>query len=406
MSAVRARCRRDLLAAARATAISAAIALTSGGTIALVPAGAAHAQAPSSGELPLRLLPTGDIGGLLAVDVTVDAASGRERGRWLIDTGSSRHLVSPAFARRHGLAERGRVAADTAFGRVAGPQVELPELALGPLLMGGATALVLDLRPLAGTVADEVDGVLGAPLLDTVTLELDLVRWTVRVGGDALARCPDGWDSLALERRRGVPVLALSVDGGPTERALLDTGNAAALVRIDGDDAPPRTGVPLPGLAAVLARAGRVALGALERTDVPVAHLRAPALRSALPPDVAALAGVALLDGARVQIGLAQRRLCVEPGTRQVLGGFGFTLDRQGDALVITAVLDDSPAHAAGLRAGDRVALWAGALPPLTVAHAWAAVRERETLALAIERAGGTRSMLLRRAHFLPRLAN
>lgn len=396
MSAVTARRRGGWRAIAGATAV----AITIGAAVEV------HAQAPSSGELPLTLLPTGDIGGLIAIDVALDGAAGRERSRWLIDTGASRHLVSPAFARRRGLAERGRVVADTAFGRVAGPQVDLPELALGPLLMGGATALVLDLRPLAGTVADEVDGVLGAPLLDTATLELDLVRWSVRVSGEPLVRCPEGWDSLALERRRGVPVIALSVDGGPAERALLDTGNAAALVRLDGDDAPPRAGVPLPGLAAVLARAGRVELGALARRDVPLAHLRAPALRTALPPDVAALAGVALFEGARMSISLAQRRLCVEPGERQVPGGFGFTLDRQGDTLVITAVLDDSPAHAAGLRAGDRIALWAGGLPPLTVAHAWAAVRERETLALAIERSGSTRSMLLRRAHFLPRLGN
>ena len=85
--------------------------------------------AAPSGTVPLQLVPTGDIGGLLVVELQVEGRA----SRWLIDTGSSRHLVAPALAKRLALAERGRVGADTAFGRVAGPEVTLPPLVLGTL---------------------------------------------------------------------------------------------------------------------------------------------------------------------------------------------------------------------------------------------------------------------------------
>ena len=361
---------------------------------------AARALAGSSGAVPLQLLPTGDIGGLLVVELQ----QGGRASRWLIDTGSSRHLIAPALAKRLALPERGRVSADTAFGRVGGPEVALPPLALGALPIAAANALVIDLRPLAGSIADDIDGVLGAPWLDEASIEFDFAAWTITASTTPLERCVDGLHELPVERRRGVPVMTLAVEGGAPERVLFDTGNAAALVRIEADDAPPARGVPLPGVPAVLARATRVELGPLLRREVPVAHLRAPALRAALPGDVAALAGVALFEGARLTLDLARRRACVERGERTIPGGFGFTVDRQRERLVVTAVLDDSPAHAAGLRAGDVIVSWAGVSAPASVAQAWATMRDQAELTLATERGGSARVLSLRRAHFLPLL--
>ena len=108
---------------------------------------------------------------------------------------------------------------------------------------------------------------------------------------------------------------------------------------------------------------------------------------------MAALAGVALFEGARLTLDLARRRACVEPGERTVPGGFGFTLDRERDRLVVTGVLDDSPAQAAGLRAGDAiVALGRRGRAGQRRARLVAAVRERAELSIGIERGGVARA--------------
>ena len=280
----------------------------------------------------------------------------------------------------------------------------MPALVIGTRPVAPASAVMLDLRALAGAAADDIDGVLGAPWLDSGEIAFDFAAWTVTASDALRERCVEGQHEVAIERRRGVPVLSLTVDRGEPERVLFDTGNAAALVRVDADDAPVRSGLALSGVPAVLARAGRVTIGPLERREVPVAYLRAPTLRAALPTDVAALAGVALFEGARLALDLQRRRACVEAGERTVPGGFGFTLDRERSRLVITGVLDGSPAAAAGLRAGDAIVAWDGGAAPISVALAWSAMRERSELALSVERGGATRTMKLERAHFLPAL--
>ena len=86
---------------------------------AVVLCGAASAQ---SGRVPLTRLSLGEIGGWIALDLEL----GGQRGRWLIDTGASRNLVSPALARRLGLQPGGTVIADTVLGQVRGGEVKLP----------------------------------------------------------------------------------------------------------------------------------------------------------------------------------------------------------------------------------------------------------------------------------------
>ena len=97
-----------------------------------------------------------------------------------------------------------------------------------------------------------------------------------------------------------VPVISVVVQGAAPESLLLDTGNPAAVVHIE---ATPNT-TAAPGLAL----AASVNAGALQRTQVPVVRLIAPALHRALSPRIQGLAGTALLDGTRWVIDLDQRR--------------------------------------------------------------------------------------------------
>ncbi len=351
----------------------------------LVAAGVARAQ--DSGPVPLERLYTSDVGVLFTVAVEI----GGERGRWLVDTGASRHLVTPAFARRLGLRELGRSGADTAFGTLHGPEVALPSLRLGQRRLDGQRALVVDVPALAGPATAGIDGVLGAPALLDGALDLDLAASVLRTRADAPAGCDAPRAALPLELRRGLPVVALRVEGR-IAFALIDTGYAGALAQIDGE--------------RPAARASDVALGPLVRRQVPVMALRAPALRVALAgdarqDDVTALAGAALLDGAALRLSPRDGVLCVAPDERTLSGSFGFGLGADANGLFVDAVSDGSPAALAGLREGDRVRQWNGAAPT-TVADAWAAVHGLDMMTLVVERHGVAIARVLRRAHPAP----
>lgn len=367
----------------------------------LWPGGAAWAV--DSGPVPLERLSLGEIGGWIVVQAQVNGAMGGHSGRWLIDTGSTRHIVSAAFAQRHGLVAGAAVTAHTALGAVQGAEVALPTLQIGAHTLSGQTALRMDaLGALVGAAGDGLDGILGVPLLAGVSLELDLQRWTLTITEAMPADCPVDLLSLPLDSHRGLPVVALRINGGPAEALLLDTGNPAAVVRLAADEASASDpGLPLAG-GARLALAPQVAVGAWQRADVPVLRLYAPGLQRALAPQVVGLAGTALLDGTRWQLQLDQRRACASANAPGLPGGFGLTLVQREGGLFIDTVLPGGPADAAGLRTGDVVQRWAGAAPGEPLQVLWARVQGLAELELQV--GPDARVLRLRRAHFLPRL--
>lgn len=359
------------------------------------------ARAADSGPVPLARLSLGELGGWIEMGVTVNG----QTGRWLLDTGSTRHIVSAAFAERHGLQARAAVSAVTAIGAVQGSEVALPVLHIGAHEHRGQSALrVEDLSALVGAAGEGLDGVLGVPLLAGLTVDLDLRNWTLGLNEQApTSDCPSGSEVLALGTHRGLPVVSLQVNGAAPEPLLLDTGNPAAVVRIVADEAAASDpGLALPG-GAWLALAREVSAGGWQRNSVPVLRLRAPALHRVLAPSVSGLVGTALLDGARWQLQMAQRRACVERGRSALPGGFGLTLAQKNGALVIDTVLAGGPAELAGLKSGDVVTSWAGGAADQPLRSLWARVQGREEIELETV-GGGGRVLRLKRTHFLPRL--
>lgn len=354
--------------------------------------GAARAE---SGPVPLARIALGEIGGW----IELPAALAGQGGRWLLDTGASRNLVSSELARRLRLPTRGTVRADTPLGPVQGGEVDLPALRIGALERGGQSALSMDLRALFGAAAEGIDGVIGVPFLEGVQLDLDLrddsSQW--RLGGDA--DCPAGTGAVRLKRHRTLPVVAIGT-GAASESYVLDTGNPAGLIRVEADAADGATaGLALPG-GMRLTVLPQATLGPQTRSDVPVTRLAAAALKKSFGEALRGLAGTGFIDGARWRLDLARDRLCVEPGRFATPGGFGLTLERQGASLQIGLVLPGSPAERAGLRAGEVVTQWPGGATTRALTALWSALRGVDEIVVGVGEPA--RQVTLRRAIFAP----
>lgn len=360
--------------------------------LALAASAAARAE---SGPVSLQRIALGELGGWIELPVIADGRS----GRWLLDTGATRNLVSSDFARHLGLAPSGNVRADTPLGTVEGGEVDLPTLRVGALERSGQSALVMDLRQLFGAAAEGIAGVIGVPFLDGVQLDLDLRGWSSewRHGGDA--DCPAGMSAVALQRHRTLPVITIGL-GTTSESYVLDTGNPAGLIRIESAAADGSTpGLVVPGnMRLTVLRL--VTIGAQARSDVPVTRLSAVALKNRFGDALRGLAGTALIDGARWRIDLARNLLCVEPGSFTTPGGFGLTLERRGEVLQLGLVLPGSPAARAGLLAGDLITKWPGGATTRRLADLWLAVQGRDEIEIGVGQPA--RAVTLRRAIFAP----
>lgn len=365
--------------------------------LALAAAALCGAVRADSDRVPLTRVSLGEIGGWIALDLD----AGGERGRWLIDTGASRNLVSPALAQRLGLQPRGAIQADTVLGQVRGGEVSLPVLRLGGFERPGQTALAMELAALIGAAADGIDGVLGVPFLDGVQLDLDLRDWVARFRRSDRSDCPTGTNPVVLTRHRTLPVITVAV-GEPVvdEAYVLDTGNPAALVRVEAkapDAATP--GLDLPG-GHRLTLLARATIGTQARSAVPVVRVTAPALAKGFDSRLRGLAGTAFVDGARWRLDLARDQLCVEAGSFATPGGFGLALERHGSALRLSAVLAGSPAAQAGLHEGEVVTRWPGGDTNRPLAALWAALQGRDEIVVGVGEPA--REVTLRRALFAP----
>ena len=359
---------------------------------------ATGAAGTNSGSVALKRLSLGDIGGWLELPIEMNG----KKSHWLLDTGSNRNLVSRAFAKHHGLASRILVTADTALGQVQGVEVSLPMLRVGSLERTDQTALVIDLGSVVGGAADGLDGILGVLFFESFEIDLDLRNWAIEIRKSNNAPCPEGMSALALAQHRGLPVIEVVVDNGDAETLILDTGNAAGLIRIVGNVIPASaSGIVLPGPAR-MNLAHRVVVGEQIRFNVPVVQLYSPSLKQALGDGIGGLAGTAFLDGARLLVDLDRRRACIEKGRFVVPGGFGLTLVQRDGGLYVGMVLPGSPAQAAGLRVGETIQRWGGGPAVGALPELWARVRGLDEFELVV--GDEARLVRLRRAFFAPHL--
>ena len=225
--------------------------------------------------------------------------------RFLIDTGSTRTLLSAAAAREAGLAVSDGAGVVTPGGRVAAGEATLDDLRIGDRVLTGFPVLVLDLGALGR--AGAIDGILGMDALAHDRVFLDLAGGQlsfVEAGAAATAR----GTAATMRQESGRVLLEARLDG-VTRTLVLDSGAAHVVVY---DTRP--VGAPVQLTTAGGGAAGRVgraslSLGAVHLGAVPAVRVTAPALRAGsdglLP---ASLFASIYIDRAAGEVRLVPRR--------------------------------------------------------------------------------------------------
>jgi hypothetical protein len=363
--------------------------------------------------VPLRLLRTGDIGALPWIELELSG----ERTRWLVDSGSTAALVSPALAARLDLRRLSSMRVAMAGGVQTLERFELPPLP-GVAAPSASAAFALDLKQLLGEAGAAVDGALGAPWLRDNITRFDFargeLRWLSRqpTPPRGAALLPVRWDS-------GLPVLRLSIGDRTSDEFVLDTGNAGALVvfarraqaLIDEAASLPETRVrELGGTVQVrYARLERIGVPGWVARQVPVAlETGESARRGAHFDRLAGSLGVALFEPGAFTLDGPGNGLIVElpglPEPAPLPGGFGFRL-AFASSLTVSAVIDGGPAARAGLMVGDQVQSIDGSdARQWSAEQAWQALAGRDSALLQVYRDRASQRLSLRRERFFPLL--
>ena len=140
---------------------------------------AARAQGAAEGSVPLQLLRTGDIGGLPLIDIELQGTA----TRWLLDSGSSAALVTPALAQRLKLRELSSMRVAMAGGVQTLQRHQLPPLP-GLGMTDALDVIALDLQSLLGPAGAIVDDETGHPrVLEGADQDLAELQALVGEGG-------------------------------------------------------------------------------------------------------------------------------------------------------------------------------------------------------------------------------
>jgi hypothetical protein len=316
---------------------------------------------PGRAKLPVAevSLPAQLIGNLLIIE-----AKGDRQGplRFLIDTGSSVNLVTPALARRFpgrnlpGTAPALRVAG--ADGSVAElPRASLPRLELGAFRFEEVDVLLHDCAGLSAHLGIPLDGVLGFPLFREVLLTLDYPRGRVVLRPARTAPALPGV-VVPFDDARKTPLVTVRL-GDRSLVALIDSGSDACFSLNPVGLAPVYTAGPRPGATVqtlagehpqLLARlADPLSLGGHEFVR-PIVELT----------DELSSLGGGFLRHFTVSFDQQRDRVILErsdagPIVQPPLRSTGLSFSRKPAYWRVDGVVPDSPASRAGLQPGDLV---------------------------------------------------
>ncbi len=169
---------------------------------------------------------------LLVVDVSLNGKATKA----LIDTGTAWILVSDSlFADA-----RPSITLGTTTGRLPGAPVIIRELTIGPTTIRNERVMATDLSAPKQGLDSGIDVVLGAPVFERISLEVDRDRNRVRFVN--VSKPPAGASSqpVQYDQASGSLNVAVSICGHADLSAILDTGFPQSLItNTDADTGPP-----------------------------------------------------------------------------------------------------------------------------------------------------------------------
>lgn len=308
-------------------------------------------------ESPLVLLPAQTIGNYLVVEARWDRNGPY---RFLVDTGSSVTLVSPALVRRYPGRQSMAAAPRVRVRALDGTITELPPASLRRLSLGDARfeevpVLVYDPAPLSAHLGLKIDGVLGFPLFGQVLLTLDYPG--SRLVLQPLQPPPLVPGSiLGFDDTRKTPLVPMQI-GDRTIVALIDSGSDAAFSLNPVGLEPrfafgPRSGPTIGTLAGDrVQQVGRLA----ETISLAGYRFERPVID--LTSELSSIGGDALrhfsvtFDQARNRVWLY--RDSREPIAAAPVRSAGVSFNKTPAYWRVVSIVPGSPAAAAGVQAGD-----------------------------------------------------
>lgn len=327
-------------------------------------AGSFRRQPPQPGRTtltaPLVMLPAQLIGNFLIVETKWDRFGPY---RFLIDTGSSVTLVSPALARRYPGSGAAPVAVPPLRVRgAAGGVVELPRSRVRRIELGDARfedvdVLLYDCAPLSAHLGIPIDGVLGFPLFRETLLTLDYPGSRVLLR-PLTAEAPIPGSVVSVDDARQTPLINVRL-GGRSLVALIDSGSDAGFSLNPVGVAPRYAFGPREGaVVGTIAGDRRQQVARLDETLAIGGHVfERPVVD--LTDELSAIGGGALrhfvvtFDQSRDRVTFHRdaRAPLVSPAVRSA----GVSYSKTPAYWRVAGVVPGSPAAAAGIEPGDLV---------------------------------------------------
>jgi len=363
-------------------------------------------------DVPLEVVCLSESSVLPIVSVEVGGVA----ARMLVDTGSSLNCLSERFFETW--SERGTsvVEADGFRTRISGRYAQLPAMEIAGFTIASQRGFVTeDLDQFGDSLGIRIDGVLGVPFFRSACVEIDYPRKRLRVHfrsprqADSRRR---GIRSAALNLRDGIPHVEVLISDEARLDCVLDTGFADSL-DIDLDhpitsrianlnSLPPESNSP----EARNRRIGRLPYVMLGGTRFPSPFV---AVTEVEPPRARkrAVLGSGFFRHCALIVDYRSREVAIRidsggTETPRRPGVWGLAVRVREGLLLVSTVIPDGPAHAAGVREGDRVLSVAGVSDVRSVAEFHSVLSRRDSAKLVLGRDQDPRVVNLERREYLP----